>query len=1025
MRFGTGRLIAVFLLSTAVAALGAEGSVSVTIPTGIYDIQNTTEGQEIVLENFGRFLVPGKPDIPSKIFSIAIPPGAKVIEVTFDARESKILPGKFLIPPVKHARVISEENPAVRMRELAAYETNYAAVYGSDDAYPASVGEFVRPAGYRKYNLADVRIFPFTYHPVSGRLLYHSSVEITVHYDLQQISEGNVLDDNLAGPESLAEEIIINFAEASEWYPASHHKIPIAQGLYEFVIITLESLTSAVQPLVDWEVGKGRTVNVVTTTWIDENYTGYDLAEKIRNFLRDKYPSGEWGIENVCLVGDDVDVPMRRCWQDVGYGKPKTDFYYAELSLPDDQSWDADGDRRWGEDSDPVDFMPEVFVGRIPWSITSTVESICNRSVAYESNSDPAYKKNILLLGAFFWDDTDTAVLMEYKTDSSLHPWMTDWTRTRMYEKDFSSYPCDYPLTKGNVMSVWSSGAYAFVNWAGHGSPTACHKYYDGIQAFINWSDCPHLNVDYPAIVFADACSNSDTDYLNLGKAMLQNGAIGFLGSTKVAYGREAWNDPMDGSSQSLDYYFTTRCTSGRYTQGQAHQWALRQMYVNGLWDYQKYETFEWGALWGNPDLSMGTQSVLAMIFPDGLPEGLLPPGPETTIRIEIRDGLEAYVPGTGKLHYRFNPKDPYTEVPVTRLTGNMYSAVIPPAEPGEAPEFYFSAKGSGGTRAFSPFSAPDIVYSFDICLVEELFYDNFEEDAGWIIEDINLDAGSWERCVPDLTSGEQVAPAEDNPDGTGTHCFVTENAPVGGYYSDYDIDGGPTWLISPMLDLSDNAARISFYAWFYGRDGDDPFSVEISNDNGITWKDVYSTYNSLVGWTPVSFDVTQFVTLSSRIRVRFGAQDNPNNSVTEAGVDDFKVELTDYDPSIWAQKYSFSKSDGCAIDIYMNAGHEHAGRNYVLVGSLSGSRPGTQLPGGEVIPLNRDVLTEFILNNLNGFVFRNFSGALDENGRAVATLNIPGQIGPTAADGTITFAFTLTGGFDFVSNPVFVEIGP
>ena len=41
---------------------------------------------------------------------------------------------------------------------------------------------------------------------------------------------------------------------------------------------------------------------------------------------------------------------------------------YAELSLPDNQSWDMDGDHRWGEDEDPIDFYAEVNVGRIPWT---------------------------------------------------------------------------------------------------------------------------------------------------------------------------------------------------------------------------------------------------------------------------------------------------------------------------------------------------------------------------------------------------------------------------------------------------------------------------------------------------------------------------------------------------------------------------------------------------------------------------------------------------------------------------------
>jgi len=87
---------------------------------------------------------------------------------------------------------------------------------------------------------------------------------------------------------------------------------------------------------------------------------------------------------------------------------------------------------------------------------------------------------------------------------------------------------------------------------------------------------------------------------------MLKQGGVGFLGSNKVAFGCPGWNNPMSGSSQSLDYFFTTCVTSGGYTQGQAHQYALRQMYVNNLWDYTRYEMFEWGSLFGNPDLTMG-----------------------------------------------------------------------------------------------------------------------------------------------------------------------------------------------------------------------------------------------------------------------------------------------------------------------------------------------------------------------------------------------------------------------------------
>ena len=302
----------------------------------------------------------------------------------------------------------------------------------------------------------------------------------------------------------MPEKIITNYDQAQSWYITNTPK-----QSYDYVIITIDDLLDDITSLVEWEENKGRNVQVVTTDWIAGNYDGWDLQEQMRNFLREKYPADQWGIQYVCLIGHYDDVPMRRTAQDTGYGQPETDFYYAELSLPDGDSWDIDGDHQYGENSDPIDFYSEVVVGRIPWSEDQTVQHICEKTVAYEQNNDPSFKKNILLLGAFFWSDTDNAVLMETKVDQ---PWMTDWTITRLYEEPQSTYPMDYNLDYSNVRSVWSSDTYAFVNWAGHGSPTSAHEYYPypSMPAFVDTNTCPYLNDEYHSIIFADSCSNSD-----------------------------------------------------------------------------------------------------------------------------------------------------------------------------------------------------------------------------------------------------------------------------------------------------------------------------------------------------------------------------------------------------------------------------------------------------------------------------------------------------------------------------------
>ncbi len=594
------------LVAPATVTAATAGSVTCRIETGEYRFSESGGGAELNLEGFGVVGTPGGPRLPGKIFAIALPPGADVTGVSYQGK-AIALPGTFAIEPAGLPRVIGEEDPQIRKQQLARWTATRDSIYSSNQGWPASPVEFVRRAGLRKYNLADVRISPFRYHPLSGKLYHYPVLEVTVEYTLDESAGRMAIEDSVPQMEQTAKSVILNYHQAQAWYPET-----AAPGTTrDFVLITTEALSSSVTALVNHEASKGRTPEVVTVEWIYANYSGYDGAEQIRNFLRDKYPSSQWGIRDVLLVGHHDEVPMRQAWQDIGYGKPRTDFYYAELSEADADGWDSDGDHRYGENSDNVDLYNEVNVGRIPWSDAATVSSICAKSAAFEQNNDPAFKKNILLLGSFFWADTDTAELMEAKWDQ---PWMSDWTSVRMYEQNstvYSTFPCDHEITHANVMDAWANGSFCFVNWAGHGSHRSSHIMGYGAPAFIDSSDCSQLNDDYPAIIWADACSNSDTDEANIGRQMLKSGAVGFVGATKVAYGCGGWNDPYDGSTQSCDYWFTTKVTSTEMTQGEAHQYSLRQNYVNGLWYDDKFEIYEW-TLWGNPDLGLGETSAPA-----------------------------------------------------------------------------------------------------------------------------------------------------------------------------------------------------------------------------------------------------------------------------------------------------------------------------------------------------------------------------------------------------------------------------
>jgi len=145
-------LIFGLLQMTASIAFASEKQslISVTVTLGSYEITSSERGHDIFVDNFGRLLIPGKPSLPSKIFAIAIPPNTEVDQISFDAGEGIVLPGRYEIPPAPLPRVIGQENALIYEKERQRYEENYNSVYGSDNAYPQDIVDFVRYSRLQK-----------------------------------------------------------------------------------------------------------------------------------------------------------------------------------------------------------------------------------------------------------------------------------------------------------------------------------------------------------------------------------------------------------------------------------------------------------------------------------------------------------------------------------------------------------------------------------------------------------------------------------------------------------------------------------------------------------------------------------------------------------------------------------------------------------------------------------------------------------------------------------------------------------
>jgi hypothetical protein len=160
-----------------------------------------------------------------------------------------------------------------------------------------------------------------------------------------------------------------------------------------------------------------------------------------------------------------------------------------------------------------------------------------------------------------------------------------------------------------------------------------------------------------------------------------------------------------------------------------------------------------------------------------------------------------------------------------------------------------------------------------------------------------------------------------------------------------------------------------------------------------------------------------------------FSAEDFQTKMVTGVVVGSGDATLLDValEPTgaLTVSPHEISAAAGGTAEFTLMAGLENASRNYLLLGSASGTSPGFPLPGGLVtVPLNWDAFTHMVLNQLNTQLFSGFMESLDGSGHGAAHMNLTPL--PHGAVGlTLYFAYILNAPFDFVSNPVEVEIIP
>ncbi|MEO0228047.1 MAG: C25 family cysteine peptidase [candidate division WOR-3 bacterium] len=561
---------------------------------------------------------PGEPRLPKLIQAVLIPAGAVPASVEIVSEEVIELKGNYKIYPYQPDVPLPMPNKVF----IPKFFEPKKEIYNSNRIYPNAKLKLIGVGSLCGYQIAHIEINPVEYIPLDGRLrlltrltyrlkYFENRVDNTVPTAEQQRIFGEDVRTFVANPEMV--DIFaphVNGKSPSRILPSGDYKYVIISGAIAFDTIF--------QRLADWKTKKGIPTKVVQISWIGNTYSGYDLPEKLRNFIIDA--KNTWGTIWV-LLGGSADhktsgqnlVPERSCWYTTSYAW----CYYDEDSIPCDLyfaglsgSWDANGNHTYGEITDNADMYSDVYVGRASVYTISQVQNFVYKILTYEKNPPTSYLTKMLLPTAILWPSYDERPMQDSIARITTTP---PWFDAKLYERNGT-------LSRQRMIDSMNVG-YGMGAWEGHGNENGIYMHQGGIfPPYLTSSDADGLtNGNKQGIAISIACFTGAWDETPGGDCFAEHlinrtggGLLGVMFNSRYGWGAIVNGQYVPGPSERLDTtYFAKIFQGGLYKMGQVLAAAKDAWVPYADWGNQ-YTFTRWCLyelnLLGDPELPLWTK---------------------------------------------------------------------------------------------------------------------------------------------------------------------------------------------------------------------------------------------------------------------------------------------------------------------------------------------------------------------------------------------------------------------------------
>jgi len=463
---------------------------------------------------------------------------------------------------------------------------------------------------------------------------------------------------------------------------------------YDMVIITTSEYKNIIQPLIDHKNSRGIKTFINTTDEIYDEFNGRDNAEQIKYYIKNAIEL--YNINYVLLIGDAKDIPSRYTHvffdESFDYPTPEewiftSDFYYSDIYNKTGlfSNWDNNennvfAEYHWNGNTDEIDLIPDVYVGRLACVDQLQVQNCINKIIQYENQKSWTldWFTNLVLIGGDGIPfDPEFIDESEYLQDIIIDI-MDGFIPNRVWASNGGLNDAY------NINNAINEGA-GFVFFNGHGNHDLWATYLHNTQimvppgAYRTFHINELTNENRLPIVISDACYHLQYDIYDdcFGWSFVSNpdgGAIAFIGGsdTDLAY---AGTRIIDKGIEKICLKLCMLYKDGIYNLG--------ELWGKSLIEYQPEEndvvdllTILQNHLFGDPSLQ-----IAGISQPPFKPES--PQGPfEGKIRVDYEYTALTYDPDNDDLYYLFDWGDdivsnwigPYESGELCKISHSWYN---------------------------------------------------------------------------------------------------------------------------------------------------------------------------------------------------------------------------------------------------------------------------------------------------------------------------------------------------------------